>query len=209
MNAFTKTLSSWKNGINEVGTYTCWLAAAGAWRKTFLIWIILINPENDNFYLHDLTLFDCKVYVYLIRLFSTRKTKLVLNALLIFEVDLFPHIEHFILIKVETSFEQNQYHLGHKLRCTLPLIQAFHRCQKQPPKVFYKKSYSWKKTFRNIHRKEIALKSLFNKVACIQGSYFIKKRIQRTCTCINFSFEHCKIFKNTADHGCFWGVTYT
>ena len=35
----------------------------------FLMWIILENSENQNFYLHDLTSFDCKVYVCLIILF--------------------------------------------------------------------------------------------------------------------------------------------
>ena len=52
-------------------------------------------------------------------------------------------------------------------------------CLKQPPKMFYKKSFS--KKFRNIHKKTPALKSLFIKVAGLKL----------------FSRECCKIFKNT------------
>ena len=62
-------------------------------------------------------------------------------------------------------------------------------CLKQPPKMFYKKSFS--KKFRNIHKKTPVLKSLFIKVAGLKL----------------FSRECCKIFKNTiwrvSANGCF------
>ena len=48
--------------------------------------------------------------------------------------------------------------------------------EKQPPKVFYKKSCSEK--FRKIHRKTPLLESLFNKVAAQNACNFIKKRLQ-------------------------------
>ena len=99
--------------------------STSAWRETFLIWIILENPENENFYLFGLTSFDCKAYIYLTMLFfcliwlfcvffSARKRKLVLNVLLIFQVYLFSHTEHCIVI-VKTSFEENDYHSEHTL----------------------------------------------------------------------------------------------
>ena len=52
-----------------------------------------------------------------------------------------------------------------------------------------------KKTFPNIQRKEIVLKSLFNKVACIQGSYFIKKRIQRPAHVLTFPLNIAKFLR--------------
>ena len=48
--------------------------------------------------------------------------------------------------------------------------------EKQPPKVFYKKSCSEK--FRKIHRKTPLLESLFNKVVAQKACNFIKKRLQ-------------------------------
>lgn len=76
----------------------------------FLMWVILENSENQYFYLHDLTSFDCKIYVYLIMLFFclmwsfctlflARKSKLILNILLIFEIYLFQHTRYCIVIK--------------------------------------------------------------------------------------------------------------
>ena len=76
--------------------------------------IILENPENENFYLHEMTSFDCKVYICLIMLFfclmrsfytlfSARKKKHVLC--------IFSHTQKFRCDKVITSFEENYYHL--------------------------------------------------------------------------------------------------
>ena len=67
---------------------------------------------------------------------------------------------------------------------------SMHVVQKQPPEVFYKKCYS--KKFDNIHRKTPALQSIFNKVAGLQVSNFIKKRFQYKCSSVNIA----KNFKN-------------
>ena len=46
---------------------------------------------------------------------------------------------------------------------------------KQPPKLFYKRSCSYK--FRNNQREKPVLESLLNKVAGLEACNFIKKRL--------------------------------
>ena len=46
--------------------------------------------------------------------------------------------------------------------------------------------------FRNIHRKTPVLESLFSKVAGLEVSHLIKKRLQQH----SFSCKYCKIFRN-------------
>ena len=56
--------------------------------------------------------------------------------------------------------------------------------QKQPPEVFYKRS--WSKKFCNIHRKTPALEFL-NKVADLKACNFVKKRLQHSLSLWNIA----------------------
>ena len=63
--------------------------------------------------------------------------------------------------------------------------------QKQPPEVFYRKSYSEK--FRDIYKKTPALESPFNRLAGFKTcNFFLKKKPTQ-----GFSCERYKVFKNT------------
>ena len=57
--------------------------------------------------------------------------------------------------------------------------------QKQPLKLLCKKRCF--KKFYKFHRKTIVLKSIFNRVAYLQGCSFIKKRLQHRCFPVEFT----------------------
>ena len=66
--------------------------------------------------------------------------------------------------------------------------------QKQPPEVFYKRS--WSKNFCNIHRKTPALEFL-NKVADLKACNFLKKRLQHSLSLWNIAeYSRIPILKN-------------
>ena len=78
-----------------------------------------------------------------------------------------------------------------------------HKRQKQPPELFHKENCSEK--FRNIHRKTPVLKYLFNNVAGLQVSNFIKKWIEL----IRFSVDIAKflrthLFWRASGNSCLW-----
>ena len=70
--------------------------------------------------------------------------------------------------------------------------------KKQLPRVFYKKSWSYK--FSNIYRKTLVLESLFTKFAGLQAGNFITKRLQHRCVPVNI----VKTFKNIYFKGHLW-----
>ena len=66
--------------------------------------------------------------------------------------------------------------------------------QKQPPEVFYKRS--WSKKFCNIHRKTTALEFL-SKVADLKAWNFVKKRLQHSLSLWNIAeYSRTPILKN-------------
>ena len=67
------------------------------------------------------------------------------------------------------------------------------KIQKQPPKVFNKKTVI--KKFRNIHRKTLVLESLFNKVVGLEAWQAVTLLKKETPTQV-LSCQYCKIFQN-------------
>ena len=66
------------------------------------------------------------------------------------------------------------------------------------PEMFCKKSVL--KNFAKFHRKTSVLKSLFNKIPCLQACNFIKKRLQHSCFPVKFAkFLRTPILKNIGE----------
>ena len=84
------------------------------------------------------------------------------------------------------------YYLHKFLKLYVSQTKKLSQLKKQPPEVFYRKSYS--KKFRNIHRKTPALDDcLFNRVAGagLKICNYIKRDFNKRFFC-----EYCENFKN-------------
>ena len=87
---------------------------------------------------------------------------------------MYPNTKEFILTKVASLYSANLIKTEFLRSFFFYLDFKEHRfpkqLKKQPPEVFYKKSFF--KKFRSIHRKTPVLESLFNKVADLQLDCF-------------------------------------
>ena len=111
--------------------------------------------------------------------------------------------------KILISFEiMQQYHLAVKINiggsCWTKSQISVTSMQKLPPEVSCKKSRSYK-NFAILTGKTPVPESLFNKVAGLTSSNFIKKRLQQRCFPVNIAKifqEH--LFWKKSTNGCFW-----
>ena len=111
-----------------------------------------------------LMLFFCLVWSCC-TLFSARKRKRIFEFSYFWSLS-FPTHRTLYCDKVETSFEENHYHLGHKLRCTLPLIQDISQeSEATTEHVLLKKLFL---KISQYSQENNCVKSPFNKVAGLQ-----------------------------------------